>query len=155
MLPQSTSKIMIWLEFTLSKDIHYIYSSKWNICDKDLQFYPLKWRRGPFFFFYQSWISFSFAKWCSVSNLVKNGRAVLEMKSKMWQNLQTGRQTDKQTDGLQRNGYEILLELSAQVSKKGQQSALVCGIRIKPTCKTLYLLFFIFWEQFWSKEYTK
>lgn len=154
MLSQNKPKIMIWLKFTLSKDIIYIYSGKWNICKKNLQLYPLKRRRGPSF--NQSWISL--AKWCVVSNLVKIGRTVLEMKSKMWQNLQTDRQTDEQAD--RRTPEKWLRNLTwswafSSGEQKRQQSALVCGIRIKPTCKTLYLLFVYFDNSFGKKEYKK
>lgn len=112
MLPQSTPKIMTWLEFTLSKDIIYIYSGKWNICNKNLQLCPLKRRRGPSF--NQSWISL--AKWYVVSNFNYNWPSGSRYEV---ENVTTF--TDGQTDWrLQRSGYEILLdhELSAQVKKK-------------------------------------
>lgn len=122
--------------FTLSKDIIYIYSGKWNICNKNLQLCPLKRRRGPSF--NQSWISL--AKWCVVSNLVKIGRAVLDMKSKMWQHLQTDRQTDDSREVVTKSYLIMSFQLRWE---KRQQSALVCGIRIKSTCKTLYLLLYL------------
>lgn len=141
MLPQSTPKIMTWLEFTLSKDIIYIYSGKWNICNKNLQLCPLKRRRGPSF--NQSWISL--AKWYVVSNLVKIGRAVLDMKSKMWQHLQTDRQTDDSREVVTKS----YLIMSFQLRWKKGNSLHLCAEFASNQRAKPYIYCCIFWQQFW------
>lgn len=144
MLSQNKPKIMIWLKFTLSKDIIYIYSGKWNICKKNLQLYPLKRRRGPSF--NQSWISL--AKWCIVSNLVKIGRTVLEMKSKMWQNLQTDRQTDEQADSEVVTKSYLIMSFQLRWAKKATVCTCVRNSH-QTNVQNLIFIFCIFWQQFW------
>lgn len=147
MFPQSTPKIMTWLEFTLSKDIIYIYSGKWNICNKNLQLCPLKRRRGPSF--NQSWISL--AKWCFVSNLVKIGRAVLDMKSKMW-HLQTDRQTDDSREVVTKSYLIMSFQL------RWEKKATVCTcVRNSHQINVQNLIFIVvsFDNSFGKKEYKK